>query len=284
VSLPVPPPDPLPAPVIDSHCHLDVRRAEEAAALPVGDALALARSVNVVEVVQVGCDLEAARRAVDWAADYPSVHAAVSLHPTDAADLGRGRPDRLEEALDEIEALAVRPGVVAVGESGLDHYWTTDAAGRAAQERSFRAHIRMARRQNRTLVIHDRDAHDDVLRVLEDEGPPQRVVFHCFSGDAAMARYCVEAGWYVSFAGTLTFRNSDGLRDAARAAIEARGLAQVLVETDAPYLTPHPHRGKANSSYLIPWTVRALADVAALDVASVCDATRTATRRAFALP
>jgi TatD DNase family protein len=283
VKLPVPPPDPLPAPVIDSHCHLDIQRADEPAALPIGDALALVRLVNVVEVVQVGCNLEAARRAADWAADYPSVHAAVSLHPTDAADLGRDRTDRLEDALAEIERLASRPGVVAVGETGLDHYWTTDAAGRDAQERSFRAHIRMARAQNRTLVIHDRDAHHEVLRVLEDEGPPQRVVFHCFSGDAAMARYCVEAGWYVSFAGTLTFRNSDALRDAARAAIEATGLGQVLVETDAPYLTPHPHRGKANSSYLMPWTVRTLADVAALDAASVCDATRAATRRAFAL-
>lgn len=281
--VPVPPPDPLPAPAIDSHCHLDVRRPDASDGLAVADALALARSVNVIEVIQVGCDLESARRAVAWAADYPSVHAAVSLHPTDAADLGRLDADRLDEGLAEIEQLAAHAGVVAVGESGLDYYWTTDEAGRKAQQRSFRAHIRLARALDRTLVIHDRDAHDDVVRVLEDEGAPSRVVFHCFSGSAQMARSCVQAGWYVSFAGPVTFRNNDALRDAARAAIEVDGLDHVLVETDAPYLTPHPHRGRVNSSYLLPWTVRALAEVASLDVASVCEATRSATERAFAL-
>jgi TatD DNase family protein len=283
VVVPVPLPDPLPAPVIDSHCHLDVQRDPAEPALAIGDALALARAVNVVEVIQVGCDLESARRAVDWAADYPTVHAAVSLHPTDAADLGRSGLDALDEALGEIERLAARPSVVGVGETGLDYHWTTDAAGRSAQEHSYRAHIQMARALGRALVIHDRDAHADVVRILEDEGPPARVVFHCFSGDAAMARHCVESGWYLSFAGPLTFKNAAGLRDAARAAIEVGGLDRVLVETDAPYLTPHPHRGRANSSYLVPWTVRALAEVAAVDVAAVCDATRVATRRAFAL-
>ncbi len=281
---PVPVPDPLPAPVIDSHCHLDVQRGPAEPALSIGDALALARSVNVVEVVQVGCDLDGARRAVDWATDYPNVHASVSLHPTDAADLGRSSLADLDDALDEIARLAAHPAVVGVGESGLDHYWTTDAAGKAAQEHSYRAHIRLARELDRALVIHDRDAHADVVRVLEDEGPPPRVVFHCFSGDAAMARHCVESGWFLSFAGPLTFTNAADLRDAARAAIDVAGLDQLLVETDAPYLTPHPHRGKVNSSYLVPWTVRALADVAGVDVASVCDATREATRRAFALP
>jgi TatD DNase family protein len=282
VSLPVPLPEPLPAPVIDSHTHLDIARDPDEPALPLGEALALARTVNVVEVVQVGCDLPSARRAVDWARDYPSVHAAVSLHPTEASAIGRQGGGALEHALEQVADLADDPAVVGVGETGLDHHWTTDSAGRAWQDYSFRAHIRMARTLDKTLVIHDRDAHDEVLRVLEDEGPPPRVVFHCFSGDASMARYCVEAGWYVSFAGPLTFGNAGPLRDAARAVVEVTGLDHVLVETDAPYLTPHPYRGKVNSSYLVPWTVRSLADVAGVDVASTCRATMAATRRAFA--
>jgi TatD DNase family protein len=208
----------------------------------------------------------------------------VSLHPTEAAALAANGPQVLEAALDAIAALAPDRAVVAVGETGLDHYWTRDAAGRAAQEHSFRAHIRLARATGRTLVIHDRDAHEDVLRVLESEGPPDRVVFHCFSGDAAMARRCVRAGWFVSFAGPLTFRNAGGLREAAAATIDEAGLAAVLVETDAPYLTPHPHRGRTNSSYLLPWTVRALAEVASVPLAEVCDRTRAATIRAFDLP
>lgn len=283
MTLPVALPDPLPAPVIDSHCHLDIARAPDEPALPLGEALALARTVNVVEVVQVGCDQSSARRAVDWARDYPSVHAAVSVHPTEASKIGGRSGAALDDALAQVAELAADPAVVGVGETGLDHYWTTDRAGQAWQEHSFREHIRMASALDKTLVIHDRDAHHDVLRVLEDEGPPARVVFHCFSGDAAMARYCVEAGWYLSFAGPLTFANAGPLRDAARAAVEVAGLDQVLVETDAPYLTPHPHRGKVNASYLVPWTVRSLAEVAGVDVATTCRATMAATRRAFAI-
>lgn len=276
-------PEPLPAPVIDSHAHLDIARSPDEPATAIGQALAMARSVNVVEVVQVGCDLPSARRALDWARDYPTVHAAVSLHPTDAAETGHRGGAALDDALGEIDRLAADPAVVAVGETGLDHHWTRDAPGQAFQEQSFRAHIRIARERGKTLVIHDRDAHDDVVRVLEDEGPPDRVVFHCFSGGADMARHCVRSGWYLSFAGTLTFRGADDLREAARAAAELTGLDHVLVETDAPYLTPHPHRGKVNSSYLVPWTVRTLAAVAGTDLAATCDATRLATRRAFAL-
>ena len=281
--VPVALPEPLPAPVIDSHCHLDIARAPDEPALPIGEALALARTVNVVEVVQVGCDQASARRAVDWARDYPSVHAAVSLHPTEAATIGRRGGAALDDALAQVADLAADPAVVGVGETGLDHYWTTDTAGQAWQEHSFRAHIRLARDLHKTLVIHYRDAHDHVIRVLEDEAAPARVVFHCFSGDAAMARYCVEAGWYLSFAGPLTFANAAPLRDAARAAVEVSGLDQVLVETDAPYLTPHPHRGKTNSSYLVPWTVRTLAEVAGVDVAATCRATMRATRNAFGI-
>lgn len=281
-SAPAPPlPEALPAAVIDSHCHLDISRDREHPAPDVEQALAMAHSVGVVEVVQVGCDLDSAATAVSWARDHSTVHAAVSLHPTEAAQIGCRGGDALEQALDQIAHLVADPAVVAVGETGLDHYWTTDSAGQSWQEHSFRAHVRLARRLDKTLVIHDRDAHEAVVRVLEDEGPPQRVVFHCFSGDTDMARQCVRSGWYLSLAGPVTFRNASGLRDAVRAAAEVSGLAQLLVETDAPYLTPHPHRGKVNSSYLLPWTVRGLAETLGVDVATVCDSTREATREAF---
>jgi TatD DNase family protein len=278
----VQPPAPLPAPVVDSHAHLDVARSDDEPAAPLEQALQWAAAVNVTEVVQVGCDLDAAARAVDWARHHRQVHAAVALHPTEAAALAA--TGGLPSALECIAALAGDPAVVAVGETGLDHYWTTDAAGRAAQQYSFRQHIALAKQTGRALVIHDRDAHTEVLDVLESEGPPDRVVFHCFSGDAAMARRCVRAGWFVSFAGPLTFRNAADLRAAAAAAVDEAGLTQVLVETDAPYLTPHPHRGRTNSSFLLPWTVRALAAVAGVPLVEVCDATRAATARALDLP
>ena len=154
----------------------------------------------------------------------------------------------LDAALAEIEELATRPRIRVVGETGLDHYWVKDDAGRAAQEESFRRHIRLAKRLGAVLQIHDRDAHDDVLRVLEDEGAPERTVFHCFSGDAAMARHCADRGWYLSFAGTVTFKNAEPLREALRAV----PLDLVLVETDAPYLAPVPYRGRTNAGYLVP--------------------------------
>jgi TatD DNase family protein len=268
--------------VIDSHCHLDMGR--DGAPLPLDVALARAAAVNVDRVVQVGCDLDAAERAVLWAREHPQVHAAVALHPTEAAEIARRGVQELDGALERIATLAADPAVVAVGETGLDHYWTTDAGGRAAQERSLRAHVALARELGRTLVVHDRDAHRDVLRLLGEEDLPDRVVLHCFSGDAAMARECVRNGWYLSFAGPLTFRNAAALREAALAAVEEAGLGQVLVETDAPYLAPHPHRGRPGSSYLLPWTVRALAQTVGADLAQVCASTRAATVAAFALP
>jgi TatD DNase family protein len=277
-----PSPEPLPAPVIDSHCHLDTGR--DGPPMPLNEALARAEAVNVEQVVQVGCDLHAAEQAVAWAREYPQVHAAVALHPTEAAELAAQGGQALDDALERIATLAADPAVVAVGETGLDHYWTTDVAGRAAQERSLRAHVALARDLDRTLVVHDRDAHRDVLRVLGEEDLPDRVVLHCFSGDAAMARECVRNGWYLSFAGPLTFRNAGDLRDAALAAVEEGGLGRVLVETDAPYLTPHPHRGRPGSSYLLPWTVRALAQTVGAEVGQVCTSTRAATMAAFALP
>jgi TatD DNase family protein len=274
-------PEPLPMPVVDTHCHLEHAR-NDAPALPPSDALALAGQVRVSRVVQVGCDVEAARWSVElanWHAKRDvGVVAAVGLHPTEAAAHAAGeRALPLDEAFEVIAALAADPAVVAVGETGLDHYWTTDDAGRQAQEESFRRHIGLARTLDRTLVIHDRDAHDDIVRVLRDEGAPPRVVFHCFSGDAAMARLCAEQGWFCSFAGPLTFRNAAATREAAAAA----DPHLTLVETDAPYLTPHPHRGRPNASYLLPHTVRALAAAQGRDLSVTLSTLADATARAF---
>jgi TatD DNase family protein len=202
----------------------------------------------------------------------PALLGGVSLHPTEASGIVGAATDpeqgaaALEAALAEIEELATRPRIRVVGETGLDHYWVKDDAGRAAQEVAFRRHIRLAKRLGAVLQIHDRDAHDDILRVLLDEGAPERTVFHCFSGDAAMAKLCADHGWFLSFAGTVTFKNAEPLREALRAV----PLDQVLVETDAPYLAPVPYRGRTNASYLVPVTVRAMAEVTGQDVDRMC--------------
>ncbi|HEX7187442.1 MAG TPA: TatD family hydrolase, partial [Actinomycetes bacterium] len=204
--------------------------------------------------VQIGCDLPGARWAVETATTHEQLVAGVSLHPNEAPRLAAA--GTLADALAEIDTLATSPVVRAVGETGLDHY-RTGPEGRDVQEASFRAHIEMAKRHGKALVIHDRDAHDDVLRVLEEEGAPERVVFHCFSGDREMAEHCVRRGWWLSFAGTITFKNAGQLREALAVA----PLDRLLVETDAPYLTPMPYRGRPNASYLVPLTVRAMAAV-----------------------
>ena len=263
-----PPPEPLPGPVVDSHCHLDIGRDEDEGPVPVEQALAEAAAVGVERVVQIGCDLAGARWAVDVAAAHAPVVAGVALHPTEATrHAGEGT---LGPALAEIRQLAAEPQVRAVGETGLDHYWV-GPEGRPAQEESFRAHAALARELGKALVIHDRDAHADVIRVLEDAGPPETVVFHCFSGDAAMARYCVDRGWYLSFAGPVTFRNAGPLREA----LAQVPLDQVLVETDAPYLTPHPYRGRRNGPYLLPYTVQTVAEVLGHGLEEVCAAVTT---------
>jgi TatD DNase family protein len=265
-----PAPEPLPHPVVDGHTHLDhARRGEEA--LPVDEAVAAAAAVGVTRMVQIGCDLESARWTVGLLGRPGSgaLVGGVALHPTEASRIAtEGGEAALKEALDEVERLAAHPRVRVVGETGLDHYWvpSADLAGRAAQERSFRAHIDLAKRTGKVLQIHDRDAHADVLRVLEEEGAPQRTVFHCFSGDAAMARFCADRGWYLSFAGTVTFGNASALREA----LHAVPLDRVLVETDAPYLAPAPYRGRPNAGYLVPLTLRRMAEELAVDLEALC--------------
>src|SRR3954469_5064122 len=260
-------PEPLRVPVADSHTHLDMQSGT------VEEGLAKAAAVGVTTGVQVGCHIKGSRWAAETAAAHDSVHATVALHPNEAPRIVHGDPDgwarqgarraggdgALDEALAEIDRLAGLPQVKGVGETGLD-YFRTGPEGKEAQEMSFRAHIEMAKRHGKALVIHDRDAHADVLRVLKEEGAPERTVFHCYSGDAEMAEICARAGYFMSFAGNVTFKNAQHLRDAL--AVAPPEL--VLVETDAPFLTPAPYRGRANAPYLIPVTLRAMAEVKGL--------------------
>jgi TatD DNase family protein len=255
-------PEPLPVPVVDTHCHLDVTARHSG--LEPGTAIEWAADVGVSRIVQIGCDVAGSQWAVEAAERWPGVVAGVAIHPNDAARLG---PD-LPAALTAVDGLASHPRVRAVGETGLDYYRTRDDAGRAAQRRAFVEHIAMAKAHEKTLVVHDRDAHADVLDVLDIEGAPDRIVMHCFSGDADFARACVDRGAYLSFAGPVTFKPNEPLR----AALAATPLDRVLVETDAPYLTPMPLRGRPNGSYLVPHTVRFLADTLALDLRLLCEA------------
>ncbi|MGW3986809.1 TatD family hydrolase [Streptomyces sp. NPDC004830] len=277
-------PDPLRVPVADSHTHLDMQSGT------VEEALAKAASVGVTTVVQVGCDLAGSRWAAETAAAHDAVHATVALHPNEAPRIVHGDPDgwsrqgarepggpaALDEALAEIDRLAALPQVKGVGETGLD-YFRTGPEGKDAQERSFRAHIEIAKRHGKALVIHDREAHADVLRVLKEEGAPERTVFHCYSGDAEMAEICAAAGYFMSFAGNVTFKNAQNLRDAVAVA----PLELLLVETDAPFLTPVPYRGRPNAPYLVPITVRALAEVRGTDEDTLATALGANTARAF---
>ncbi|MFD8259159.1 TatD family hydrolase [Streptomyces griseoluteus] len=291
-------PPPLPAPlgveVADSHTHLDMQSGT------VEEGLAKAASVGVTTVVQVGCDLAGSRWAAETAAAHEHVHATVALHPNEAPRIVHGDPGgtsqppgagggwsrqgtrqpggdaALDEALAEIDRLAALPQVKGVGETGLD-FFRTGPEGMEAQERSFRAHIEIAKRHGKALVIHDRDAHADVLRVLKEEGAPERTVFHCYSGDAGMAEICAREGYYMSFAGNVTFKNAQNLRDALAVA----PLELVLVETDAPFLTPAPYRGRPNAPYLIPVTVRAMAAVRGTDEDTLAAALGANTARAF---
>lgn len=239
---PPPAPPPLRVEVIDAHCHLDLMDGDVEANV------AAAQAVGVRRLVTIGIDVPSSQWCVDVATQHRDVFAAVAIHPNEAhaADA---------RALAEIARLARLPEVVAIGETGLDFY--RDTATAEQQQASFRAHIQIAKDSGKALVIHDREAHDAVLQALQDEGAPERVVFHCFSGDASMARICADRGYAMSFAGNITFKNAESLRDALRVA----PLELLMVETDAPFLTPMPHRGQPNAPYLIPLTLRAMAAV-----------------------
>jgi TatD DNase family protein len=260
----------------DAHTHLDVLD------LPVDGVLEAARAAGIGRVVNAGCDLPSSRWSVAAARDYPDVYAAVAIHPNTLPARGDGPPYPPQSAsgaavLDELRELAKHPKVVAIGETGLDYY--RDNSPPEAQRDWFRAHIELARQAGRPVMIHDREAHEDVLAILGEYAPwpADSVIFHCFSGDAAMAARCAEAGYLMSFAGNVTFKNAEALREAARAA----PAELILAETDAPYLTPVPHRGKPNSPALTAYTIRYLADLKNLDVADFCTQLQATGTRVF---
>jgi TatD DNase family protein len=231
--------------------------------MAVADSIAQAAAAGVSRVITVGCDVPSSRWSADCAASFPAVYAAVAIHPNETAAAATSAAER-EAVLAEIARLAALPQVRAVGESGLDYY--RDSAGPEVQRDWFRAHIDIAKQSGKPLMIHDRDAHEDVLSILAADGAPERVIFHCFSGDAELAARCAEAGYMLSFAGTVTFGNAAGLREAA--AVTPAEL--ILAETDAPFLAPAPNRGKSNAPAQVAHTIRALAAAKQMDVAKLC--------------
>jgi TatD DNase family protein len=261
-----PDPEPLPGTAFDSHCHLDMID------MSVADTLGRAAAAGITKVITVGCDVPSARWAADCAATFPAVSAAVAIHPNETATAAARDRDTV---LAEIARLAALPQVRAVGETGLDYY--RDSAAPDVQRDWFRAHIEIAKQVGKPLMIHDRDAHADVLSILAADGAPDQVVFHCYSGDAELAQRCVAAGYVLSFAGTLTFANATALREAA--AVTPAEL--ILAETDAPFLTPSPNRGRSNAPAQVAHTVRALAAAKLMDVAKLCAVIEATGERVF---
>jgi TatD DNase family protein len=267
-----PAPDPLPLPVVDGHTHLDIAATgRDGQPIPdqptVAQLLKQAAAVGVTRSVQIGCDVASSQATVDLVEQFPQLVGGVALHPNEAPRLA-ARND-LDAAYREIERLAAHPQMRVIGETGLD-YFRTGPDGVADQQASFRWHIDLAKRLGLALQIHDRDAH-------AEEGAPERTIFHCFSGDSAMARQCVEAGYILSFAGTVTFKNAQNLREA----LAITPLENLQVETDAPYLTPTPYRGQPNAGYLVPHTVRAMAQVLCVDVTTLCAALAATANRLY---
>lgn len=269
-------PEPLPVAVADSHCHLDIGYDDQW--LAVEDAQSMAEASGIDRIVQIGVDVASSEWSVEAANKYPRVLATVALHPNEAPRIVQEHGEAaLEHALTRIAELAADSRVRGIGETGLDFYRTEGEPALRHQEYSFRRHIRMANALGKPVIVHDRNAHDDVVRVLLDEGVTSDVVFHCFSGDESLARIAAEHGWYCSFAGTVTFKSAASIR----AGLAALPQHLVLVETDAPFLAPTPHRGAPNASYLIPLTMRAMADVRGVNLASLCEAVSENTERVF---
>lgn len=268
-------PEPLTVKVADSHCHIDIGYEDQW--LEVTEAQRLADEAGVDRIMQIGVDVPSSEWSVDAANRYERILACVALHPNEAPRIVEREGEAgLEGALARIEELAHDPRVRGLGETGLDYFRTTEPEEQRWQEYSFRRHIAIARSLGKAVVVHDRDAHDDIVRVLLDEGV-QQVVFHCFSGDESLARIAAQHGWYCSFAGTLTFKNAANLR----AAVSLLPQELLLVETDAPFLAPVPYRGQPNASYLIPHTMRTMAEVRGADLDALCAAVSANTERVF---
>ena len=259
VSYPVSP-EPLAVPVYDNHCHLEI---EDGEGVSLDEQLLRAGEVGVAGVVQAGGDIDSSRWSAWAAASHPRVLAAVAIHPNEAP--AYAEQGMLDEAIAVIDELAAQPRVRAIGETGLD-FFRTEGEGLPAQFESFEAHIALAKKHGIAMQIHDRDAHEAVLETLERVGAPERTVFHCFSGDADMARIAADRGYWLSFAGNVTFKNAQNLRDALAVTPRER----ILVETDAPFLTPTPFRGRPNAPYLVPVTVRFMAEELGLDLDEFC--------------
>lgn len=305
-----PAPQPLPddAHVIDNHTHVAsvvpfsramsheaaIKGQPDVPVYSVDELLAQAAAVGVSGIIDSGCELPNLMTAIDMAREHPGqVHAAIAIHPNEAVRHGHRAvpgPDGLpvkyqpyhdtsfDDAMAEVARLARRypKQVVAIGETGMDLFRTGDAA-KGIQREAFREHIALAKELNLPMQIHDRDAHAEVIDTLLADGSPERTVFHSYSGDAAMAEVAREHGWYLSFSGTVSYKGNDGIRESARIV----GLDHIMVETDAPYLTPMPYRGRTNAPYTIPYTLTALADVFDLPVAEVARATRRVTRTVY---
>ena len=265
-------PEALPVPTVDAHAHIEIVTNEAPDSDAVRKVLDDAKSVNVDRIVQVGYSAEQSQWCVDMANAFPGrVLAAVALHPNEAPVV-----EDLEADWAIIEKLAQEPRVRAIGETGLD-YFRTPPELRKRQQDSFKWHIDLAKRTNKTLVIHDRDSHDDVLSVLLEVGAPEKTVFHCFSGDVEMAKTCIERGYILSFAGTMTFKNAPALREAVKLVPHD----QLLVETDSPFLAPMPHRGALNTPAQIANIVRAMAAERNEDVAELATALSNNAERIF---
>ena len=268
---PAPLPEPLNVNCVDAHAHLEIVTNTAPDSPEIGKVLADAKSVGIDRIVQVGYSAEQSEWGVKLAEHWPNVLAAVALHPNEAPVVAD-----LEADLAIIEKLATHPRVRAIGETGLD-FFRTEPALQERQKYSFRRHIELAKRVDKALVIHDRDAHRAVLDLLIEEGAPAKTIFHCYSGDAEMARECIEKGYILSFAGTLTFKNAPALREA----VKLVPLDQLLVETDSPFLAPMPHRGALNTPAQIPTILRFMADERGEDVDELANAISNNCERLF---
>ncbi len=259
-----PPPEPLPIAIYDNHCHLEFVFDENVGALPWQDNLDISESVGIKGVVQVGVTLESSKWCAELATQDKRVLAAVALHPNEAPLYES--VEKLDAAIAEIESLAVQPRVRAIGETGLDFFRTEGEQSIKLQQHSFEEHIRIAKENNIALMIHDRDAHEQVVATLKRVGAPEKVVFHCYSGETDLAQICSDNGWYMSFAGNITIKRNQHLRDSLK--IAPKEL--ILIETDAPFLAPEPYRGRPNAPYLVPITARFMAETRGEDLTDLC--------------
>jgi TatD DNase family protein len=259
-----PAPEPLSVPIYDNHCHLEFVFDEAVGAMPWKDNLDISESVGIKGVVQVGVTLESSRWCAELATKDSRVLAAVALHPNEAPLYEN--VSALDAAIAEIAELATQPRVRAIGETGLDFFRTEGEESIKLQQHSFEEHIRIAKENNIALMIHDRDAHDEVVATLKRVGAPDKVVFHCYSGETDLAQICIDNGWYMSFAGNITIKRNQHLRDSLKLAPKEL----ILIETDAPFLAPEPFRGRPNAPYLVPITARFMAETRGEDLDVLC--------------